>query len=67
MAGKKKKTQSPPPNRSSFHEGLKGFDIRISPFGEMESTFEIDQLNDFLNRQVMDRKIKQVDDTKQTT
>jgi hypothetical protein len=40
------------------HERLTGFDIRINSFGEMESTFEIDQLNKFLNEEVKDKKLK---------
>lgn len=57
MPRKKKKPTEPRSARSSFHERLSGFDIRINPFGEMESTFEIDQLNKFLNEEIKDKKI----------
>lgn len=57
MPRKKKKPLEPKSVRPSFHERLSGFDIRINPFGEMESTFEIDQLNKFLNEEVKDKKI----------
>jgi len=55
---KKKKPAHPPEDRPSFHEKLGGFDIKINSFGEMESTFEIDQLNKFLNEEVKDKKLK---------
>lgn len=57
MPRKKKKPADPKHNRPSFHEKLSGFDIRVNPFGEMESNFEIDQLNKFLNEEVADKKI----------
>ncbi len=57
MPRKKKKPEEPVPGRPSFHENLKGFDIRVNTFGEMESTFEIDKINDFLNKEVHDKKL----------
>ena len=42
----------------SVHEELKGFDIKINALGEMESNFAIDKLNDFLNDNVDDKKLK---------
>lgn len=40
------------------HEDLKGFDIRINEFGEIISTYSVDQLNEFLNDKVDDKKLK---------
>jgi hypothetical protein len=57
MPRKKKQPAESKKARPSFHERLSGFDIRINPFGEMESTYEIDQLNQFLNEEVKDKKI----------
>ncbi len=57
MPRKKKNPETPPSSRPSFNEKLKGFDIRVNTFGEMESTFEIDRLNDFLNKEVHDKKL----------
>jgi len=54
---RKKKKIEPQHSRPPFHEKLKGFDIRVNSFGEMESTFEIDKLNDFLNKEVADKKL----------
>ena len=50
MPRKKKKPETHP-DKSSFHEGLEGFDIKVNSFGQMETSFEIDKLNDFLNKQ----------------
>ncbi len=57
MPRKKKNKETPLSNRPPFHERLRGFDIRVNSFGEMESTFEIDKLNDFLNQEVHDKKL----------
>lgn len=45
--------------RRSVHEDLKGFEINVNPFGELESTLDIDSLNEFLNENVEDKKIIQ--------
>lgn len=42
----------------SVHDELKGFDIKINSFGEMQTNFEIDKLNGFLNENVEDKKLK---------
>ncbi|MEP6795669.1 MAG: hypothetical protein ABJB16_15170 [Saprospiraceae bacterium] len=58
MPRKKKNIETPKSSRPSFHESLKGFDIKVNSFGEMESTFEIDRINDFLNKEVQDKKLE---------
>ena len=58
MSRKKKNKETPASDKANFHEGLKGFDIRVNSFGEMESTFEIDKLNAFLNKEVKDKKLE---------
>lgn len=40
------------------HDELKGFDIKINEFGEITSNFEVDKLNEFLNENVEDKKLK---------
>jgi hypothetical protein len=40
------------------HKDLKGFDIRINEFGEIISTYSVEQLNEFLNDKVEDKKLK---------
>lgn len=44
--------------KPNVHEELKGFDIKINELGEMETSFNIDKLNDFLNENVEDKKLK---------
>ena len=42
----------------SIHRDLKGFDIRINKLGEMETNFNIDKVNEFLNKNVVDKKLE---------
>jgi hypothetical protein len=51
MPRKKKKSEIPKEGKASFHEGLEGFDIKVNSFGQMETSFEIDKLNAFLNKE----------------
>lgn len=44
------------------HDELKGFDIKINEFGEITSNFDVDRLNDFLNENVEDKKLKENND-----
>ncbi len=54
---KDKKTQSP-----SVNPELKGFDVKIDTFGEIKTSFDIDKINDFLNKEVEDKKLKDRED-----
>lgn len=40
---------------------LKGFDVKINEFGEIISTYNLDQLNDFLDSRVDDKKFRGVE------
>lgn len=44
------------------HDELKGFDIKINEFGEIISNFEVDRLNEFLNENVDDKKLREQKD-----
>ena len=57
MPSKKQKPDDRTSSKASFHEGLEGFDIKVNSFGQMESTFEIEKLNAFLNKEVKDKKL----------
>ncbi len=46
------------------HKDLEGFDIQINSFGEITTSFEIDKINQFLNRAVDDKKLRHRDDLK---
>ena len=41
---------------------LEGFDIEIDPFGEIKSNYKIEKINEFLNRNVEDKKLLERDD-----
>ena len=53
---KKKKKES------HVHEELEGFDVRINPFGQIESNFDVDKINKFLNERVDDKKLRERDE-----
>jgi len=37
---------------------LPGFDIKINSFGEIQSNYEIDEVNEFLDKNLEDKKLK---------
>ena len=56
---KKKKTEEKKPK---VHADLEGFDIKINSFGEISSSHSIEDLNKFLNKNVVDKKLKDRED-----
>ncbi len=48
--------------KAEVHEELEGFDIKIDPFGQMQTNVSIDELNKFLNRNVQDKKLTDRDE-----
>ncbi|MCB0496226.1 MAG: hypothetical protein KDC79_08820 [Cyclobacteriaceae bacterium] len=40
------------------HRELDGFTVEIDRFGEIKGNFDIDKINEFLNRNVDDKKLK---------
>jgi len=57
MAKKSKKDENPKVNPD-----LEGFKMRINSFGEISSSFPIDRINEFLNKNVDDKKLRDRDD-----
>lgn len=57
MAKKPKKEENP-----KVHKDLDGFHMNIDSFGEISSSFSIDKLNEFLNKNVEDKKLKDRED-----
>ncbi len=51
---KKKKTEE---KKARVHKDLEGFEIKINPLGEITSNFNIDQINEFLGKNVYDKKL----------
>ena len=60
MSKKKSKGEKP-----EVHEELKGFDIHINEFGEIVSNYDMDKINEFLNENVDDKKLKDRDSGQQ--
>lgn len=60
MAKKKKDDKDP-----KVHDELEGFNININEFGQIVTNFEVDKLNDFLDENVEDKKLRDRDDLKQ--
>lgn len=54
---KKKKDQAKL-TKPKVNPELDGFNIEIDSFGEIKSTFEIDKINQFLNKNLEDKKLK---------
>ncbi len=44
--------------KPEVHEDLEGFEIRINEFGEIISNLNVDKLNEFLNENVEDKKLR---------
>ena len=54
---KKKDKETP-----KVHEDLEGFELGINEFGEITSSFNVEKLNKFLNKEVDDKKLRDRDD-----
>ena len=52
-----KKKKSDPDKKARVHKELEGFEIKINPLGEITSTYTIEEVNQFLNRHVRDKKL----------
>ena len=52
MAPSKKNTKKPTVNPE-----LKDFDARVSEFGELETSYNIEDINEFLNKRLKDKKL----------
>ncbi|QMW01808.1 hypothetical protein [Spirosoma foliorum] len=54
----KKKTNPDENDKPRVHKELEGFDIQINSFGEITTSFDIDRINQFLNKTVDDKKLR---------
>lgn len=52
-----KKKKSDPEKKARVHKELEGFEIKVNPLGEITSTYTIEEVNQFLNRHVRDKKL----------
>lgn len=64
MTRKKDKHTKPKPaaKKPKVHKDLKGFEISIDQFGEIKSNMNIENINEFLNKNVDDKKLAERDD-----
>lgn len=53
MAKKKKD-----PKKPKVHKDLDGFNITVNKFGEIQTPYDLDKLNDFLDKNVDDKKLR---------
>lgn len=58
MANRKKKDKQKP----KVHKDIEGFEISINNFGEIQSNMDIEKINNFLNKNVDDKKLRDRDD-----
>jgi hypothetical protein len=54
---KSKKTTPPKEEKAKVHPELDGFEIKINSFGEIVSNLSIESINEFLNKNVADKKL----------
>jgi hypothetical protein len=59
---KKKQAGSQKVAKPKVHKDLEGFDIKINSFGEIVTSFDMDKINEFLNKNVDDKKLRDRDD-----
>jgi hypothetical protein len=48
--------------KPKVHKDLQGFDIAIDTFGEIKSNMNIEKINEFLNKNVDDKKLAERED-----
>lgn len=56
MAKRKKDKQEE--ERAQVNPELDGFEVKIDSFGEIKSNLDIEKINEFLNRNLYDKKLK---------
>jgi hypothetical protein len=60
MAKKEDKEDKKP--KPKVHKDLQGFDVSIDQFGEIRSNMRIEKINEFLDKNVDDKKLAERDD-----
>ena len=58
----KKKDEKKKDHKPNVNPKLEGFDVKIDSFGEIQTSFDIDRINEFLNKEVEDKKLKDRED-----
>lgn len=65
MAKKIPAKKNPPKEgpKPKVHQELSGFEVRINEFGEIRSNMNIEKINEFLDRNVEDKKLIEKEET----
>ena len=58
--------KKPKKGQPEVHDELKGFDIKINEFGEIITNFDVDKVNEFLNENVDDKKLRDRDNPEES-
>ncbi len=58
----KKHKKDPKKDQPKVNPELEGLNINIDSFGEIKSTYNIDDINNFLNQNVEDKKLEERED-----
>lgn len=56
------KKESLKKKKPRVHKDLQGFEVSINQFGELNSNMNIEKINEFLNKNVDDKKLAERDD-----
>lgn len=62
MAKKKETKGNAKPEKPRVNKELDGFDIQVNSFGEIITNYDLDKINEFLNRNVDDKKLRDRED-----
>jgi hypothetical protein len=57
MMAKKDEQKNKKRSKPRVHSELKGFEVTINQFGELQSNMNIEKINEFLNKNVDDKKL----------
>ncbi len=63
MMAKKSDKSSKKQGKPRVHKDLTGLEISINQFGEIKSNMNIEKVNEFLNRNVEDKKLVEREET----
>jgi hypothetical protein len=58
----KKEKKSKPTPKARVHQDLSGFEVSINEFGEIKGNMNIEKINEFLNKNVDDKKLLERED-----
>jgi hypothetical protein len=62
MAKKENKKKEKPAPKARVHQDLSGFEVSINEFGEIRGNMNVEKINEFLNKNVDDKKLLERED-----